>query len=252
MEYIACKKEAESYIGDSTRIEDRIVAVYTYTNRAMVFDMSSDQISYVRLGKPSRQYTQIANAGTKIYLFDQAAHKIVKISEDNYSKEKEMWEISGETVKLTTASPNLILLNIADNYEMQMIDGEGNQTFYRKEEQAVKPGSLYSPFFTGIESDSPIQSDSFFYFSRVTYTMFQFRGNNLEKQISLPLTCNELERIKKQLVFLENTESSENDIYGLEIWLNGLKRRQDTQQKERLSSGEKILQVVKEKLSNGN
>lgn len=251
MEYIVCEKVNGTYISDTTRREDRVIAVYAYTNRAMVFDMDVDFVSYTQLGNVDRQYTKIANIGSNLYLFDSNTRCIVEMQEDNPLEEKGFWKISDETVKMTAVTADLFLLDISDRHELRMINGEGNSVFHMKEEQSMAQSSLGSPFYVGIESDSPILSDDAFYYSRTTYTMYQFVGAVLERQFSMSLEKNVLDELKKQVMHLEDMESNENDIYGLEIWLNGLKERRDLKQERRQNSGEKILQVVKETLDNG-
>lgn len=247
VEYITCEKPEGTYFGDSIRLGDKIVVIYTFTNRAMVFDLNSNHLSYIQLGKQNRQYTQIASAGARIFLLNDAKHYIVEISKENFLDEKEIREIPWKTIKMTDVSPSLFLFDIVDNHEIQIMDEDRNIVFRMKEEQLIGESSLHSAFFSGIEGDGRMPSETFYYFSWAAYVMYQFRGADLENCFSMSLKGNVIDGLRKQLIYLSNMESNENDIYGLDIWMKGLKEKADLKQKKRRSNGEEILKVIKEK-----
>ena len=249
IEYIMTERMVGTYLSDTTRMGSRIIATYGYTNQVLIYDMNSDSVLYRQLGNKSRQYTKIANIGSNLYLFDDYMHCIVMISQEDITREKEFYSVSCAKVKMTAISPDYFLLDMGDDHVMQIMDENGEMVCYKEEMAAKKQSSLYAAFTAGIESDSPILFDNFYYFSRVTYTMWQFKGTVLERQFSMSIRGNALDDLQKQLVGLEDMESNENDIYGLEIWIKGLIGRKNIRHNEKLSNGGKILQVVKEKLN---
>lgn len=79
--------------------------------------------------------------------------------------------------------------------------------------------------------------------------MCQFNGVTLERRFPMMVEQGAFDKLKEQLIFMDDMESCENDIYGLKIWVDGLAERQIVKQEQRQNSGERIIQVVKEKVN---
>lgn len=248
IDYIRVEGMEKWYINDSTRIKNKIIAVYSHTNQALFFDMDSDTISLRKVGSSKRQFTNVTNIGDELYLFDKYTHAIVEICGVNYTQEREYQKTSCEVAKMNTILPDLLLIDPVDKQEMQIMDVEGNIVFQTEREENVCAGSLYSTYYSGIENDSNMTSDIFSYFSRATHSMYQFNSGKIEKQFSMKLEDSEFNKLRNLICCVEELEVDENDIYDLEVWTKGLKERRNLKQEMQQNCGKKILQAVKENL----
>lgn len=248
IEYIHIKGMNKSYINGTTRVGDELIAIYAYTNQAVFFDIKTGNMSLKSLGEVERKYTDIGHIGNKLYLFDEYSGCIIQKSMEGQKEEEEFCKYSNKNVRIFSALSDFLILDSVESNGMELINKEKEVVFQTQNMQKLKIESLYSIYCSGIESNNSLISDSFFYFSRDSYSMLQFGKDGLQNQFVMRLVDQEYKKIKKVLFSVENNESSENDIYNIVTWIKNLYSWKEQKEKFQYSCGEKVLQVVKENI----
>lgn len=245
-EYLVLNKENEQFINDTTRIDDKIIAILAYTNVTLILNLEDDTVSKQRLGQLKRRYTNVANIGEALYLFDREAHSIVKVWGNQYAKEEEIGKISNEGIKMTSAPQDLMIIDSIDDEELYTMDADKNIIFETEKGQRILQNSLGSAYCSGVENDGDENSDTVYYYNKAVYSMCQFSRGNLKRRFSMTLRKEELDKLNSLILQIEELEICENSIYELKLWLYQLGEQKIQRKISSQSCGEKIIKSVKE------
>lgn len=249
-EFLTIPEKKENYICDTARVGDIVIAVYAHTNRGLLLDLNTETISSVTLGSEKRQYTAIASVENAFYLFDKPTGWIVRIDVENGGQEKEIYKKEG-TVRMTTISSSMLLIDDIQNHEMQILSAKGTVIPVACEEKKLQKRSLCASGCDYIGNTKTVSPEIIFYFSENDYCMYGFEEGRLKAQISMKLGHVELEKIQELVSNMEETGTKpliENDIYNLDRWIKAIRKRKAGSNKTYRACGEKILQAVKEDL----
>ncbi len=250
-EYITIPEIAGSYISDTVKIGDTIIAIYAYTNQALMFDLKSETASLKTFGSKGRRYTAITNIGNRLYLFDRPADCIVKIDRGNIDQEEIIYIKKG-AVRMAAISSDLLIVDDIYHHEMQIINIEGKIISNIDKKQKRKRENLCATGYDYTESTNIVSPENIFYFSKSTNCMYEFEKGKLKMEYSMELNKMEFEKLKAIVSSMEEVGTIpliENDIYNLNVWTKALRKRNtDCNKKVFHLCGERILQDIKEDL----
>jgi hypothetical protein len=215
----------KAYINDSTIVGDYIVAVYVYTNEILFCNIMNDTILLKRLGNKNRKYTNITNFQDKLYLYDQDTFSIIKMEGDNYEIEKNFCKIECNGIRMTSVLSDLIIIDPADRAELQVLDANKKMIFRSEKLDDFATSSLGSPYCNGVQSSNIKNNEHEFYFSRASYSMYQFGKGEEIKTFKMKLEKEELNKVLKHISMIEQQELGENDVNKLEVWMEKLQEK---------------------------
>ncbi len=233
----------ETYINDVTKINNELVATLAYTNQILIFDMKTDRICIKKIGGMEHKFTNIANIGNILYLFDKA-NKIIITTVYNSFMEKEKYPIACEGTKMISIHSDFIIFDSIDSTNIQIRDAEGSVVFSNETELKVHYRSLYNDFLYGIES-SNYTGGNFYYFYMPDCVMYQIYQGKVIDQFSMRLENVGLNKLEEAIICSKNLGSSENELNNLGLWINRLNEINTNVSKLKQGCGEKILNVVK-------
>ena len=85
--------------------------------------------------------------------------------------------------------------------------------------------SLGSPYCNGVQSSNIKNNEHEFYFSRASYSMYQFGNGEEIKTFKMKLEKEELNKVLKHISMIEQQELGENDVNKLEVWMEKLQEK---------------------------
>lgn len=234
---------SQIYINDSTKADNELIALVAYTNLVLHYNMESGTIQVSRLGNSDRQFTSIANIEKHLYLFDKETRTIIKVSREEHSDEREVFTVMHQALRMNTVQPGLIILDSNDN-EIQIMDLEEKIVFDCDDKQDKQLQSLKHTYKSGIEGIDCMNNNHSYYFNMSAYRMYKFNEGKIDKQFSMELKIDELNKLKGFFFNVSDPIVSENDLYNLGLWTANMEMGtpQNTPKK---NCGERILQTVK-------
>ncbi len=233
----------QTYINQSIKFGNKLYAIYSYTNRALCFDMNSNQVSLETLGNSSHQFISIGSIGNSLYLFDSAKKTIFKIDEQDHTRELEFYNPMYESAALFNIPDNLLLVDSTSTAEIMLLDNLGNCVYKKEERQIMDRNNLFPSHFRGFCTDISKTKAPFFYISSGTTLVYKFVQNTLEECFFITLQEKEFEKLKTIISHEYTLEVDETELYDLKAWSKYLPEKVSS--KHSSICGYKIFEIVK-------
>ena len=240
--FVINNSKGNTYINAATRIDDKIIGIYGYTNQTLIFDKKNDLLKIKSIGNHKHQFVNITNIDTDLYLHDIAEKAIIKVYGEDYTNERILYKIPYKETSISSLNSELLIIDPLENTEMLGITVEGNVDFKIEGIINSKNRGLFSDYFHGNKSDNSEEGDVVFYFSRGNYKFYQFICGKLKKNFLMKLRDKEFIELKNMAIEVEQMEYRESSLCGLEVWE---KRKQTINKVSNFNCGEKILQATK-------